>query len=244
MTHHNIETAYRSELEMLRKEQVNVGPLERWISMIAGALLAYRGFKSRNATGVAKTLAGGYLMYRGKTGHCNIYETLGVSTAGTPAGIELEESVTINRSPEDLYQFWRNLENLPNFMEHLESVKTVDARHSHWIARTPGGIKVEWDSEITENRPNELIGWRSLPASDIRNEGVVIFRQAPGDRGTEMRVHIIYHPPGGSVGTAVANFLNSLTSRQIGSELKRFKNIMETGEVPTIHGQVSGAIGE
>jgi len=140
-------------------------------------------------------------------------------------------SVIINRSPEEVYRFWREFENLPRFMYHLESVRVIDQNRSHWVAKAPLGMTVEWDAEITEERPNELIAWRSLPNSDVDNSGMVRFEPAPSGRGTLVRAVIRYSPPGGALGAGLAKLLGEEPGQQAQDDLRRFKQIMEVGEV-------------
>lgn len=224
------------------EENRNVGGGERLISMALGGLLAARGVRRGSIGGLLTACTGGYLMYRGWSGHCAVYERLGVRTSNGP--IEVHESVTVNRPVHELYSFWRNLENLPEVMGHLDEVKVIDSKRSHWGAIAPGAIKVEWDAEITDERENEYIAWRSLPYSDIDAEGLVEFRKAPGARGTELRLHMVYNLPGGA-SPAVKKLLGTISFRQLREELRNFKQIMEAGETPTTKGQARGrAIGE
>jgi uncharacterized membrane protein len=153
------------------------------------------------------------------------------------------KTITIDASPETLYRFWRNFENLPRFMNHLESVRVIDDRRSHWVARGPGGRKFAWDSEVTEDRPNAYIAWRSTGSADVRNAGNVQFDKAPGDRGTEVRVEIAYLPPAGQVGAAVAWMMGQAPEQRIQEELRRLKQLFELGETPTTEGQPSGRKG-
>lgn len=140
-------------------------------------------------------------------------------------------TMTINSSPEEVYRFWRDFENLPRFMSHLESVRITGDKRSHWIAKAPGGTTVEWDAEIIEDVPNKLIAWRSLEGADVENSGVVRFERAPGERGTEVRVEIVYNPPGGVLGAGIAKLFGEEPGQQIKGDLYRFKQVMETGEV-------------
>lgn len=146
-------------------------------------------------------------------------------------GVARVKSITINRSPEEVYRYWRNFENLPGFMSHLESVQIIDERRSHWVAKAPAGMKVEWDAEITEDRPNELIAWRSLEGADVKNSGSVRFAPAPTGRGTEVKVSILYNPPGGATGAGIAKLFGEEPEQQIKGDIYRFKQVMETGEV-------------
>jgi uncharacterized membrane protein len=154
--------------------------------------------------------------------------------------IEIERAVTINKPAEELYQYWRKLENLPNFMEHLQTVEQNDEKHSHWVARLAGGLPVAWDAEIVEDQPNERIVWRTVPDAQVQQSGVVTFKPANGERGTVVKVDIKYSPPGGIVGETFARMLNGITAQQVKDDIRRFKSLMETGEVPTTEGQPSG----
>jgi uncharacterized membrane protein len=140
-------------------------------------------------------------------------------------------TVVVNRPVEEVYQFWRNFENFPRFMMHLKDVRTVGSGRSHWVAMGPGGTSVEWDAEVTQERPNELIAWRSLPGADVENEGSVRFERAPGGRGTLIRVNLRYAPPGGALGKALAVVMNTEPGQQVADDLRRFKQLLETGEV-------------
>lgn len=230
---------------------VNVGQTERWASALVGGGLAIFGLTRRTWGGVVLALVGGSLIYRGSTGHCHMYDALGVNTAGTesdnplvsvPAnrGIKVEKSVTINKSPAELYSFWKNFENLPRFMNHLESVKTTSEGRSHWVAKAPAGRTVEWDAEIYNEKENELIAWRSLEGADVDNAGSVRFEAAPGGHGTVVKVTLKYDPPGGIIGATIAKLFGEEPSQQIEEDLRRFKQVMEAGETATIEGQPSG----
>jgi uncharacterized membrane protein len=160
----------------------------------------------------------------------------------TPEGAtRAKRSITVNRPPEEVYAYWRNFENLPNFMYHLESVRAFGPTRSHWVAKGPGDKRVEWDSQVTEDRPNELIAWHTLPGSDVENGGTVSFERAPGGRGTVVRVTLEYHPPGGMAGRAVAALMNRAPEQQVLDDLRRFKQIMETGEILRSDGSPEGS---
>jgi uncharacterized membrane protein len=219
---------------------INIGYNERMAGAIGGPLVALYGLTRATPGGVVLAAAGGYLLYRSLTGHCPVYEALGVTTAraaGDP--LHVEKSVTINRPAEDLYRFWRDFTNLPRFMKHLESVSPGD-RRSHWVAHGPAGTKVEWDAELSEDQPNQLIAWRSLDGADVPNAGTVRFEPAAGGRGTVVRVVFDYAPPAGALGAAVAKLFGEEPSQQVEGDLRRFKNIMEAGEIPTTTGQPEG----
>ena len=158
----------------------------------------------------------------------------------TGRGIHVQKSLIVNRSPQECYSFWRDFANLPRFMTHIESVEVRGDRLSHWVAKAPAGARVEWDAEIVDDRPGERISWRSLPGSDVDNAGTVRFMNAPGNRGTIVRVQMQYQPPGGKVASLVAKLFGEEPQQQIPQELRRFKAILETGEVPTTVGQPAG----
>ncbi|MCG5451609.1 SRPBCC family protein [Micromonospora hortensis] len=154
--------------------------------------------------------------------------------------IRMQIAVTVNRSPAEAYRFWRDMENLPRFMAHLESVRADDLRRSHWIARGPAGRRVEWDAEIIDDQPNKSITWRSLPGTRVPNAGRVRFVPAPGDRGTEVRVELRYAPPAGAFGRAVAKLFGEEPEQQVRDDLRRFKQVLETGEVVRSEGSPNG----
>ena len=229
---------------------VNVGRIERWVSAIGGgalsAVVVRRGY-TRKRLGIFLLAAAGHALYRGITGRDRIYQALDVNTAGQDQGamaaskmVKVEKSVTVNRSPEELYRFWRNFEHLPQFMDHLQSVRVIDDRHSHWVAKAPARTSVEWDAEIVDERPNEFIAWRSTGNPDVENAGSVHFKFAPGGRGAEVKVTLEYSPPGGLIGMGIAKVFGEEPSQQVDGDLRRFKNLMEAGEVPTTEGQPSG----
>jgi uncharacterized membrane protein len=152
------------------------------------------------------------------------------STDGSAAGqIHVRQSVTILEPPEEVYAFFRKLENLPRFMVHLESV-TESGQRSHWRARGPLGSQVEWDAELVEDRP-DCIAWRSLPGADVPNRGRVRFVAVPGGRGTELVVELDYQPPAGALGARLAQLFGKEPAQQVSADLKRLKQVLETGEV-------------
>jgi len=153
--------------------------------------------------------------------------------------IQTTQTVAINKTPEECYQFWRDFENLPRFMEHVKSVQLTGGNRSHWVVKAPAGMSVEWDAELVSDAP-ERIEWRSLPGADVDNAGSVEFKRAPAGHGTIVKASITYKPPAGQVGTAVATIFAREPGMQAKSDLRRFKAVIETGEVPTIKGQSSG----
>jgi uncharacterized membrane protein len=226
----------------------NISESERWGSMAVGALMLLAGLSRGRGSGLLLGLAGGALLYRGYTGHCHAYEALGVNTAernpatGVPAqeGVKVEHSIALNVPTEQLFSFWRDVENLPRVMRHLKRVEAIDRQRSHWVAEGPMGVSVEWDAEIINERDNELIAWRSLPGGNIDTAGSVHFQPLGEGRGTAIHVSMKYNPPGGKIGAAVASLLGSGLERQIRDDLHRFKSVMEAGEWPSTDGQPRG----
>jgi uncharacterized membrane protein len=241
------DTGANMELIYHGKHNQNISGAERVASVIAGGLLAYTGMKRKSVAGYALAAIGGDLVRRGATGHSFIYEALGVRTAkrGQGAnvsvpyelGVRVDKTVTVNRPRPEVYAFWRKLENLPRFMEHLESVKVMDDKRSHWCVKGSAAKSYGWDAEIVMERENELISWRSLEGAEVNNAGSVQFRDAPGGRGTEVKVELQYDPPAGAVGALLAKLFGKEPGDQIEEDLRRFKSIMETGEVAKTQGQ-------
>jgi uncharacterized membrane protein len=221
---------------------VNVGRAERWVSGIAGAALIGYGLGRGRHRGVLLPIGLG-LVGRAVTGRCPVNRALGRNTARgertSPVasleageGTRLEQTVIIARPREELFQFWRQFDNLPRFMDNLQSVTVLDGRRSHWVAKGPLGARVEWDAEIHNEIPDELIAWRSLPGSDVDQAGSVHFMRGHGG-GTEVRVVLRYAAPAGKVGEAIGHVLGEDPGQQIADDLRRFKQVMEAGEVPT-----------
>jgi uncharacterized membrane protein len=162
------------------------------------------------------------------------------SRAPDENGMEALTSITVRQSPDEAYAYWRDLANLPRFMAHLESVTETGGRRSHWVAAAPGRRTVEWDAQIEQDEPGRLITWRSREDADVPNEGEVRFAPAPGDRGTEVHVRLRYHPPAGALGDTVAKLLGESPIQQIKDDLRRFKQIVETGQVIRSDGSPEG----
>jgi uncharacterized membrane protein len=154
--------------------------------------------------------------------------------------IHVKAAVTVRKPRAEVYAFWRDFENFPRFMTHLESVQPTGDRHSHWVATAPVGRTVEWDAEIVDERANELIAWRSLQGSDIDNEGSIRFVDAPGGRGTEIHVELRYDPPAGAAGDLLAKLVGEQPEQQVKDDLRRAKQVLETGEVVRSDGSPEG----
>ena len=225
---------------------INVNNVERAISIIGGGTALLIAAKRPSWGGLCLSLLAGSLLHRGITGHCVAYSALNISshrdgrTAAVARDIHVEKSLTINRSTEELYAYWRTFENLPRIMPHLESVVSLDSQRSHWVAVGPAGKRFEWDAEIYNEKPNELIAWRSLPDSDVVNAGSVHFEAGPSGRGTQVTVVLNYNVAGGKLTAMFAKLFGAEPGQMIEEDLRRFKQLMEAGEIATIEGQPSG----
>lgn len=223
----------------------NISDVERWGSLAAGATLALYGLGSRRRAGWMLAGLGAMLLHRGATGHCYVYRGLNLDTyhggtdtrraLGGSAGVTVEESVTVNRPVEEIYSFWRSLENLPRFMHHLESVERLTDTLSRWRVKGPAGTRLEWNAEIINEIPNQVIGWRSIEGSDVVSAGSVNFESA-GPARTRLRARLQYSPPGGKAGHAAAWLLGRDAATEIREDLQRFKQLVDSGQVPTSRG--------
>ncbi|XHX75867.1 MAG: SRPBCC family protein [Stenomitos frigidus ULC029] len=212
---------------------------ERWASVIGGGAMVLLGLQQRSLRGVLTALAGGGLAYHGLQGEKSLPDVV-TEAVGLNKVIRVEKTVTINKSAEELYNYWHDFENLPTFMKHIQSITVLDVRRSHWVAKAPLGQSIEWDADVIDDRPGQLIAWASVEGADVDHSGFVRFTPAPGDRGTEVKVVTEYNPPGGILGVAFAKLFGEEPEQQIGDELNRFKRMMETGEIATTEGQSSG----
>lgn len=219
----------------------NVGAIERWISVGMGGLLLLGALRRRDVWGGLAGAGSAVLLYRGVTGFCPAYGALGLDTAErkgcyyNPAasvpygsGVRVESSIAVARPARELYEFWRRLETLPQFMEHVEEVTMLTERRSRWRVRAPVGSRVTWEAEIINDIPGQLIAWRSLPGSAIHHAGSVHFDVRDGL--TEVRVVLEYAPPARYVGASMARILGDDPQRAVAEDLRRFKAIVERGE--------------
>jgi uncharacterized membrane protein len=217
-------------IEGLTNGPINLEWPERYISIAAGVKMSLSGLKnifSSPFSSILKVGAGGYLITRGISGHCEIYTRLGkVDTE--PVNTNIRSSFTIDKPRQEVYEFWRQLDNLPKFMKHLESVEVIDSKRSHWVLKLPADIKaISWDAEIVNDEPGEAIGWSSLPGSIINNAGKVRFRDAEDGSGTVVDVVISYTPPAGGVGTGLSHIVNPLFKNMVDEDVRNFKQYME-----------------
>ncbi|HET6674363.1 MAG TPA: SRPBCC family protein [Nitrospiraceae bacterium] len=236
-------SARKGNTSGIAREQPDIGDLERLLCGMTGAAFLLHGVKRRRWDGFATALLGGAFLYIGATGRNSLYRGLGIHLVRTTTGRQRSEvvrSITINRPVGELFAFWRDFRNLPTVMSHLETVEVVSEKRSHWKAKAPAGAFVEWDAEIVNEKKDALIAWQSCEGSSIANWGAVRFNPAPGNRGTEVTVELEYEPIGGATGVALAKLFGEEPSQQIEEDLRRFKQVMETGEFPTTAGQPRG----
>jgi uncharacterized membrane protein len=242
----NNGSVYDESWENLRRPErgnnsINVGKTERLVSGLAAAAVAVVALRRKRLRPLLLPLAAN-LISRAVTGRCPVNRAIGrnsarggrvnrVASVRRGEGIKVEKSITVNRPAEEVYRFWRNFENLPRFMEHLESVTVIDETRSHWVCKAPAGTNVEWDATIHNEIDDELIAWRSLPGADVNNAGSVHFMPTADGSSTEVLVVLSYEPPAGKLGVAVAKLLGEEPSKQVEDDLRRFKQVMEASEV-------------
>lgn len=216
---------------------------QRWLAVAGG--IAALALGMRRSPGLRLMLAStaGGLLYRGLTGRNPLRALTPLLRGGAGHATHLYAvgSVVIARPAQALYAFWRNFENLPTFMHHLESVQVLDPLHSHWRVTAPAGTSVEWDAEVTRDVPGQEIAWRSLPGSDVENWGSVRFRQIIDGRGTELQVRLNYRPPAGRMGAVVASLFGEEPQQQIEDDLARLKQLLEAGSLPGAAGADAAA---
>jgi uncharacterized membrane protein len=223
--------------------QKNIGQVQRLVSAIAGAGFLAGYLRRRSVLNVVLAMAGVGLLYRAASGYCPAFGALGIDMSGdrhtdrlgrrkvhSRGATKIMRTIVINRSPSELYGFWRSLENLPRVMSHLESVEVITERLSHWVISTSMGVPaVEWDAEIINDVENERIGWRSLSGADVDNTGSVKFEPVADGKATKLTVSLQYAPPAGKIGTAIAKLIGEDPDLQIAEDLQRFKESMEAG---------------
>jgi uncharacterized membrane protein len=237
---------------------MNVTQVERLAAVVGGGALLLFCLRKVTLADAVLAVAGGSLIYRGVTDRSmninpeaaaervtekiqdvtdrakgwarGLWSQIGERFSGEAAPIQVEQSIVINRPPEALYAFWRDLENLPSVMSHLESVTHTRGKRSHWVAKGPAGVPIEWDAEITADKKNEMISWRALEDADVPNQGSVYFEKT-ADGQTELRVSLEYTPPGGEIGAAVAEFFGEDPAEKIEEDLYHFKEAVEEGKL-------------
>ena len=246
----------RAEFDVHRE---NIGDVQRVLSAIAGMVFLAAGLtrlSRRTLSGAALATVGGGLLYRATSGYCPAFEAMGIDMSGdnqvsprndtsrlgrrkvhTAQAIKIQRAIEINRPSHEIYRFWRSLDNLPRFMNHLDSVQVINERLSHWKVKTmPGAPQVEWDAEIITDVENERIGWRSLQGADVAHTGSVEFKPTGDGKRTWLTVTLQYEPPGGQIGATMAKWLGTDPDTKIGVDLQRFKEQMETGVLSQVDG--------
>jgi uncharacterized membrane protein len=204
-----------------------------------GALLLYAAWR-RSLSSPLLGAAGAALLYRGVTGQNPAEGLLEKVSEQAVTGIHVHKAVSIQRTPEDVYRFWRRIENLPRFMEHLKSVEELGDGRSRWEARIPGPVPLSWEARVVRDEAGEILEWETVADSAIKHEGQVRFIPKDGGQATELHVSMSYRPPLGVAGVAVAQLLNAVTEQQIKEEIRHCKQLLEAGEIPTVKGQPSG----
>jgi len=226
---------------------VPVSDVERWGAMAGAAVLFAYGASRRSAPGLCAATLAIPLAYRGLAGHWPVPIASLLSAGddtrralGGDRGVYVFEAVRLERPLGEIYAFWRTLDNLPRFMSHLESVRELSDGRSRWAAKGPVGLRVEWHAEIINEVANQVIGWRSLPGSDVVTAGSVNFDRVRGGRSTQVSVRLQYAPPAGHVGAVVAGLLGHDPAQTIREDLRRLKQVLEGGEVPRADTAVRG----
>lgn len=239
----------RAEFDVHRE---NIGEVQRVLSAIGGMVLVASGLSRlsrRNWSGAALATVGGSLLYRAMSGYCPAFGAMGIDMSDgnrpgissdtsrlgrrkvhTDRAVKIQRSIEINRPPDEVYRFWRSLDNLPRIMTHLDSVQVINDRLSHWVVKAvPGGPKVGWDAEIINEVENRRLGWRSLQGADVSHTGSVEFKPTGEGKRTWLTVTLQYEPPGGTLGAAVAKWFGEDPNSKIAADLQRFKEEMEAG---------------
>jgi len=222
--------------EIRRDSKSSLHEIEKWVAFGAGAILLVGAARARSFTRVCLAAASAPLLYRSFTGQWPEFLTPWLPSSDTKIalagdrGIHVRESIRVARRIDEVYRFWRRLENLPQFMTHLKSVTETSDKQSHWVANGPGGVGVEWDAEIIHQVLNQRIGWRSLADADVVSAGSVNFDCADDEPSTTVTVHLQYAPPAGRAGEFVASLLGALPSEMIREDLQRLKALLEDGD--------------
>jgi uncharacterized membrane protein len=222
----------------------------RWIYGVGGAALLIWGVKRRSVIGAVISSVGADLLNWSFTGHY-LHEALGLTSLASKGlralvphqlGIRVDRSISIYRPVDEVYRFFRDFKNLPRFMTHVNDIREIDDRHSHWFVKGPAGMELEWDAEIINDQPNELISWRCIGSPDVESTGSVRFERAPGNRGTFLKVSLNYLPPGGALGATIAKLFGEEPESQIKDDLRHLKQVLEAGEIASTEGQPRGTV--
>jgi uncharacterized membrane protein len=216
-----------------RGRAVNVGDNERMLSAIAGGALALYGLRRGSLGGLLIAGIGAALGYRGITGYCQLYDKLGVDAGGARRsvgnlGVKIDKEIVVNAPPERLYGIWRNFQNLPKILSHIERVEILSPNRSRWTLAAP--VSISWEAELINDKLNELIAWRSVGSQWVEHAGSVTF-QPIGNGGTRVDVSLQYDPPGGQIGHAVASLFAEDAGSKIEQDLGNFKRAVEEGRL-------------
>jgi uncharacterized membrane protein len=242
-------TAYPSDFE--QTSEPSVDQLQRWGALAAAAAVIGYGVSRRSIPGLLLAAGAAPLAWRGATGRWPAgLESLVPFSGDTrealsgARGIHVRESVRLECPVDEVYRFWSRLENLPTFMENLAEVTDLGGGRSHWVARGPGGFRVEWDAEIINQIQNKVLAWKSLPGGDVVSAGSVTFEPARGtDSGTQLTVTLQYEPPAGQFGKLVASAFGREPSQTIREDLRRLKQLLEAGEIAKAAGAAGTSAG-
>ncbi|HXE14698.1 MAG TPA: SRPBCC family protein [Bryobacteraceae bacterium] len=218
----------------------NLGSGSRTACFAAGAGLMAYGAKRRGVAGTLVGLFGAELIYHGLAGRSALLRWAGVDTLHPPV-VTAERTVTVGRSCEEIYQFWKDPANMPWIMEEIESVIPLDETHWHWKAKPIAGMQLEWDTEIMQDIPGRLLSWRSTEGAPLSQAGTLIFTPAPANRGAEVKLRFQYKPPAGEIGNAIAGLFGRDAYHTISRQLRNLEQVMETGEVARTNNQPAGA---
>ena len=234
----NVQSSRRHEARFGKARRTNMGEGEAWLSLAAGAGLVLGALRSWSKASIPLAAAGASLLYRGSTGHCPVYSATGVDHSGRSTGPDAVSTITINKSPQELYEFWRDLTNAPRFMSFVESVEILGDGRSRWRGKQVGGRRFDYEAEITEDIPGEGLRWRSVEGAPIQMRGSVRFAPAPADRGATVIASVVFGRPG-SDGLR-SRLAGPLANYKIHQDLMRLKQLMEAGEIATTENQPSG----
>lgn len=236
-------TTASRRLESLRNAlpkagDVNVGDTERLVSAVAGGVLAACGLSRMSLPGLLVAAVGAALGYRAVTGHCDLYEKLGIDSGGARRhvghlGVKIDEEIGVNAPPERVYAIWRNLENLPRLLSHVERVEVLDATRSRWTVKGPAGLRLTWEAELINDKPGELLAWRTIDSALVTHAGSVTFEPvgSPAGQGTRVRVSLQYDPPGGRLGHAAAALISEDAGSLLKHDLAEFERALDEGRL-------------
>ncbi len=219
----------------MHADDTNVGRTKRTISAVTGGALMVFGLRRMSLGGLVVAAAGGALAYRALRGHSRIDDRLGIDAGGARRnvgnlGVKIDEAIVVDAPAQRVYGVWRNLENLPRLLSHVERVEILDRTRSRWIVKGPAGAPVSWDAELINDKPSELIAWRTTDSTLVNHAGSVTFEPA-GEGKTRVRVSLQYDPPGGRVGHAVASLVSADAGSQVANDLQEFKRALEEGRL-------------